>query len=87
MGTIITLTAILNTFISIFYCSPVKSVWDSNVEPRTCVDIVKFNQFMTIPNVVTGMVMLAMPLPAVFRLNVAALQKIALAATFLHGVM
>ena len=42
---------------------------------------------MTIPNVITGMIMLAMPLPVVFKLNVASLQKIALGATFLHGIM
>ena len=87
MGFIITATALANTFVAILQCSPISYAWDDNVHSGTCIDTVAFNRYMGIPNVITGIVMLIMPLPPVLRLNITVLQKVGLSATFLHGIV
>lgn len=54
---------------------------------ETCFDMRTFDRAIAIPNIITGVVMLVMPLPQVLRLRVTNVQKLALAATFLHGIM
>ena len=49
--------------------------------------MVAFARFMTIPNVVTGAIMLIMPLPLAWKLNLDFSAKLALTATLLHGIM
>lgn len=91
MGFIITATALANTFAAIFQCSPVHAAWQGSgsddARQAKCLNMAAFDEYMAIPNVITGAVMILMPLPPVLRLNVATLQKIALSATFLHGAM
>ena len=91
MGFIITATALANTFAAIFQCSPVHAAWQGSgsddARQAKCINMAAFDEYMAIPNVITGAVMILMPLPPVLRLNVATLQKIALSATFLHGAM
>ena len=91
MGFIITATAIANTFAAIFQCSPVHAAWQGtgsdDAKQAKCLNMAAFDEYMAIPNVITGAVMILMPLPPVLRLNVATLQKVALSATFLHGAM
>lgn len=50
-------------------------------------NVVAFSRYMAIPNVITGAVMLVMPLPVVWNLNIDVSAKIALTATFMHGIM
>ncbi|KAL8957176.1 MAG: hypothetical protein Q9193_005487, partial [Seirophora villosa] len=60
--------------------------WDHNV-PGRCIDELTFARYTSIPNVVTGFAMLILPLPMVWRLKISVQQKIALTATFLHGII
>ncbi|KAL9131012.1 MAG: hypothetical protein Q9217_000954 [Psora testacea] len=87
MGIIITATAVANTFVAIFQCSPINYAWNSGIDSGTCIDVVAFNRYMAIPNLFTGIIMLIMPLPLILKLNVTTLQKIGLSATFLHGTI
>ena len=87
MASLVTLTAIINTFIAIFECSPMKRLWDSNVHNGQCINIVAFTRYIAIANVISGAIMLLMPLPLVLKLNISKIQKIGLSATFLHGIM
>lgn len=50
-------------------------------------DMVTFECYTAVPNVITGLVMLVFPMPIIWKLNVAPATKIALTATFLHGIM
>ncbi|KAL8784345.1 MAG: hypothetical protein Q9195_009077 [Heterodermia aff. obscurata] len=79
-------TGVTNAFAAIFQCSPVSYTWDKTVEDGKCLNNLAFARFMAIPNVVDGFVMLAMPIPLVWQLNLAIQQKVALTATFLHGI-
>ena len=87
MASLITITGIINTFIAIFECAPMNHIWNSNVSRGQCIDIVSFTRYIAIPNVISGVIMLFMPLPLVLKLNISQIQKIGLSATFLHGVM
>ena len=87
VGIIVIGTGIANTFITIFQCSPVPYAWDKTIEDGKCFNELSFARFMAIPNVVDGFVMLVMPIPLVWKLELAIQQKIALTATFLHGIM
>lgn len=87
VGFIIVATCIVNTFVAIFQCWPIGYAWQINGGEGNCIDFVAFQRFMAIPNIVTGAIMLVMPLPLVWQLKVATPVKVALTATFLHGTM
>ena len=87
VGFVIVATCIANTIVAIFSCSPVNYAWDKSVPGGKCIDQVAFERYMSIPNVITGAIMLVMPLPLIWNLNVAIAAKVALTATFLHGIM
>lgn len=87
VGLVIISTGIANTFIAVLQCKPQAFAWDKSIKGGTCIDEIAWTRYMAIPNVVTGGVMLAMPLPIVWRLNVSLSAKVALTATFLHGIM
>ena len=87
VGSVIIATGIANTFVAILQCSPQSFAWDKSIKGGTCIDEMAWARYMAIPNVVTGAVMLLMPMPIVWSLHVSLAAKIALTATFLHGIM
>ena len=87
VGAVIVAAGIANTFIAILQCNPQSFAWNKSIKGGTCINVITWARYMAIPNVVTGAVMLIMPLPLVWRLNVSIAAKIALTATFLHGIM
>lgn len=86
IGFVVAVTGIATTIGSIFQCTPIARNWDNN-RMGTCIDKAEFARFTAIPNVITGFAMLILPLPMVWQLNVTIQQKVALTATFLHGVI
>ena len=87
VGIIVISAGIANTLAAILQCSPVPYAWDKTIEGGKCINDLAFARFMAIPNVVDGFVMLVMPIPLVWRLDLVIQQKVALTATFLHGIM
>lgn len=87
IGFVVIATGIANTFVTIFQCTPVAYEWDKSVQGGRCIDVVAFARFMTIPNVVTGAIMLVMPLPLAWKLSLEMPAKLALTATLLHGII
>ena len=87
IGFVVIATSVANTFVAIFECSPVAYEWNKSIQGGRCIDQVAFERYMTIPNVVTGAIMLVMPLPLSWRLNLTISARIALTATLLHGIM
>jgi len=73
-------------FVAIFQCSPVASAWDMGISGK-CVDFAMVAKWLSVPNVIDGLVMLIMPIPVVWALAIETKQKIALTATFFHGIM
>ncbi|KAL8652631.1 MAG: hypothetical protein Q9210_002574 [Variospora velana] len=86
IGAVVVSIGIATVVGSIFNCTPMARNWDNNI-PGRCIDELKFARYTAIPNMVTGFAMLILPLPMVWRMNIDVQQKIALTATFLHGIM
>lgn len=85
IGFVVIATGIVNTFMTIFQCSPIAYGW--NESGGSCIDEVAIARYTAISNVISGAIMLIMPIPRVWRLNLTRSAKIALTATFLHGIM
>lgn len=86
IGFVVVATGLATMLGSVLKCIPMARNWDHNV-PGRCIDELTFARYTSIPNVVTGFAMLILPLPMVWRLKISVHQKIALTATFLHGIM
>ena len=84
---IVIATGIADTFVAIFQCSPVTYEWKKSIRGGKCIDELAFARYTTIPNVVTGAMMLVMPLPLLWKLNLTVPARISLIATFMHGTM
>lgn len=63
-------------------CIPVDTFW-THEKPRTCIDPLRMFLDIAIPNVATDVVLLAFPIPWIWKLVVSTSQKIALLAIFL----
>lgn len=87
IGFVVIATGIANTFVAIFQCTPIAYEWNRSIQGGQCIDMVAFARYTMIPNVVTGAIMLIMPLPLAWRLNLTVSARIALTATLLHGIM
>lgn len=87
VGVLVIGTGIAHTLAAIFQCSPVFFAWDKAIQGGKCINNIALERFMAIPNLVDGFVMLLMPIPLVWKLELSIRQKIALTATFLHGTM
>lgn len=87
VGAIVVATGLVNIFEAIFQCAPVTYEWNKSIRGGKCMDELAFERYISISNVVTGTVMLLLPLPLVWGLKITLRQKIALTLTFLHGIM
>ncbi|KAK8234677.1 hypothetical protein HDK77DRAFT_429338 [Phyllosticta capitalensis] len=70
--------------VSIFQCTPIKGAWDTSVK-ATCIDLKASFIGNAIPNILTDVAILAMPVGQVFKLQVTTAQKISLCVMFLLG--
>ena len=69
-------------FESIFQCTPIAYEWSSNVPNGTCINQTTFYRAISPVNVATGLMIIIMPIPFVWRLHAAKSQKIALTCVF-----
>lgn len=72
---------------SIFQCWPVSYQWDKTIKGGRCVNQVTFCKTTSIPNIVTDLVMLILPIPVMWRLKASRLRKLGLTVIFLVGSM
>ncbi|KAF7950896.1 uncharacterized protein EAE97_002448 [Botrytis byssoidea] len=70
----------------LFQCTPVDYFWDKTIVGGKChFDIEKLFLYASLPNIITDIVMLLLPLPFIFRLNMTRKVKIGLGVTLLTG--
>ena len=72
---------------AIFQCSPVPYAWDRSIQGGTCINVASFYVYCSIPNVITDVAILLLPLPMIFRLHTNQSQKVGLSLIFLLGAM
>ncbi len=72
------------TFASIFQCIPVRKAWNPNI-PGKCINLHAYYFGQAIPNTITDGVILLLPLPPLWKLQVSRSQKLALIVIFSLG--
>ncbi|KAF2242501.1 hypothetical protein BU26DRAFT_570585 [Trematosphaeria pertusa] len=65
---VITLHATVATFLLIFQCSPIAATWDTLVRGK-CLDTAALFKWSCLPNVITDLVMLVLPMPKIWTLK------------------
>ncbi|KAJ5628291.1 hypothetical protein N7490_010519 [Penicillium lividum] len=69
-------------FETIFQCSPIEHGWNPNIQ-GTCVNQSTFYRAISPINVLTGLMLLVLPIPLVWSLHARRVQKVALTGVFL----
>lgn len=76
--------SIAATALTIFQCVPIPASWDKSVDAQ-CIDKDAFWIAYAILNVVTDVLVLALPIPQVFKLQLKLREKLLLSGIFLLG--
>ena len=86
VGGVVICMGIAADFLAIFNCVPVRGSWDPTIKAR-CIN---FNAWIIVhgtQNVVTDFVLLCLPMPLVWRLNMAVTRKIQVSSIFVLGAL
>lgn len=75
------------TVTAFMMCTPLNYLWNQRVVGGHCFNIDAFYRWSALPNIVTDLVMLILPLPVVWRLHTSRSIKIGLTITFATGSM
>lgn len=71
--------------LSIFACHPVSSYWNIENPHRHCIDPEKYLFGSQIPNLLTDIALMILPLPFLWNLQMATSQKISMSVIFTLG--
>lgn len=74
-------------FLSSLKCQPFAYAWDETIPGGHCINVNRYYQWITFPNIPIDMAILILPLPVIWRLQVSISQKVGLTVTFLTGSM
>jgi len=85
VGTFIICWFLSTILVSIFGCIPVKAAWDLTVLNKRCVNSDQFFIGNAVLNILGDLILLCMPMPIVWTLQLAQPKKMALTAVFLLG--
>ncbi|KAJ5723302.1 hypothetical protein N7488_001337 [Penicillium malachiteum] len=85
LAAVITLTAVVSGIMCLNMCRPFKANWDTSI--GTCYNKQAFFLWASLPNIITDLIMLAMPVPIVWNLNVTMKVKLGLILTFATGIL
>lgn len=70
---------------TVFQCVPLRGVWDKTIDAKCGVDNYKFFYGNSIPNIMTDLALLALPIPSVWSLQIPRAQKVILSGIFVLG--
>ena len=71
---------------ALFQCTPLERVWNFEI-PGHCINTLAYFRAETISNVVTNVMILLLPVPMVWRLQMALRRKLLLIGIFATGVV
>ena len=87
IGVIMIVTVIAAIIDTSAICRPLAYFWDKTIPGGECGDLLTAQRGFTIPNVITDVIMLLLPLPSVWGLHTSQNQKVGLTFVFLTGSM
>jgi hypothetical protein len=80
-------TALVSTIIAFSMCRPFAYNWDKNIQGGHCIDKERVYTWISLPNIVTDVAMLILPIPVIWQLQMSRYQKIGLMLTLMTGSM
>lgn len=84
MASVVVLWAVSIMVAATLNCIPISSFWDRSLDGR-CINTANFNYGMQIPNIISDLIILIMPIKVVIGLPIPKTQKILLSGVFLVG--
>jgi hypothetical protein len=84
-GGLIILIWIAALILSSSICTPLAFQWDKSIPGGKCGSIRAYYTFISIPSILCDVIMLVLPLPALYKLRMDIAAKVGLIATFLIG--
>ena len=84
---ILIVNGIAGVITSLSTCQPFAARWDPSIPGAHCINTPQYWRWISFANIATDVVMLCLPLPAVWRLHVSTAQKYGLTLVFLTGSM
>lgn len=85
LATILVLSAIVIFVMCLNLCQPFEANWNPYIPGAKCLDQQAFYTYASLPNIVTDVAMLILPIPVVWKLHASKKVKLGLVATFLTG--
>jgi hypothetical protein len=85
LGIIITAYSIALILSLSFACNPIKKAWDVTVTEGTCINRPAVYVLLAVLNIATDVILLVIPIPMVWRLQMPVAQKIGVVVVFLIG--
>ena len=76
---------IANVLVITFQCKPIRFAWDKSLAGGSCISVLAFVRWSCVPNILTDVALLVLPLPYVWNLHVSTNDKIGLSTVFLTG--
>ena len=87
IGTLIVVWHGAFIFAFIFQCTPISTVWNLTASNPKCVDRIALWKTYAISDILTDTMVLSMPIPATWDLQMGKKQKLAVSGIFLLGTM
>ena len=86
IATVVLAWATACILVAIFSCKPVQGFWNLDVKMHSaCIDSTKFYIGNAIPNIVTDVAILLLPMRKIWNLQMSAKRKVAVSGMFLMG--
>ena len=79
-----TIYSVIGVLLVVFECSPVRKAWEPLL-PGRCIDIIHVGVASGIVNIIYDVILLILPIPMVWRLQLAKKMKIAVICIFMTG--
>ena len=87
LAILISTTALAVSLTAVFQCSPIAYAWNKTIPGGTCINVALFYVYCSIPNVITDVAILLLPIPMIFKLHTSRGQKFGLLLVFSLGTM
>lgn len=85
LAAVLILSATVVVIMALNLCHPFAANWNPHLPGARCMDQQSFYTYASLPNIITDVAMLVLPMPVVWRLHASMKVKLGLVATFLTG--
>ena len=82
---ILATTSIADVIANWNLCTPLSFLWDKTISSGHCIDVSAYWRWGTFPNIVTDVLMILLPIPAIIKIQLKWKDKIGVLLTFLIG--